>query len=89
MAADDLAPRIHNPSAAMALNTLRRRQNGHHFADDIFKCIFLNENVWILIKISVKFVPEDPVNKYYSIGSDNGLAPNRQQAIIWTNGGLI
>ena len=27
------------------LNTLRPRQNGHHFPDDIFKCIFLNENV--------------------------------------------
>ena len=33
------------------LNTLRPRQNGRHFADDIFKCIFLNENVWIPIKI--------------------------------------
>ena len=29
------------------VNTLRPRQNGRHFADDIFKCIFLNENVWI------------------------------------------
>ena len=27
------------------------------FADRIFKYIFLNENVWILIKISLKFVP--------------------------------
>ena len=26
-------------------NTLRPRQNGHHFPDDILKCIFLNENV--------------------------------------------
>ena len=26
---------------------------------------------------------------YVSIGSDDGLAPNRQQAIIWTNGGLV
>ena len=26
-------------------NTLRPRQNGRHFADDIFKLIFLNENV--------------------------------------------
>ena len=29
------------------LNTLRQRQNGHQFADDIFKCIFMNENVRI------------------------------------------
>ena len=27
-------------------------------ADDIFKCIFLNENVLISIKISLKFVPK-------------------------------
>ena len=25
--------------------------------------------------------------QYGSIGSDNGLAPNRRQAIIWTNDG--
>ena len=31
-------------------------QNGPHFAGDIFKCIFLNENVWIPINISLKFV---------------------------------
>ena len=31
-------------------------------ADDIFKCIFLNENVWILLKISLKFVPEVQIN---------------------------
>ena len=44
-------------------NILRPRQNGRHFADDIFKCIFLNENIWILIKISLKFVPKGPINK--------------------------
>ena len=43
-------------------NTLRPRQNGRPFADDIFKCIFLNENVWIPIKISLKFVPKGPIN---------------------------
>ena len=43
-------------------DTLRLRQKGHHFPDNIFKCIFLNENVWISIKISLMFVPEDPIN---------------------------
>ena len=38
------------------VNTLRQRQNGRHFADDIFKCIFMNENVWFLNRISLKFV---------------------------------
>ena len=44
------------------VNTLRPRQNGCHFADAIFKCIFLKENVWIPIKISLKFVPKSPIN---------------------------
>ena len=44
------------------INTLRPRQNGRHFPDDSFKCIFLNENVWISIKISLKFVPKGPIN---------------------------
>ena len=35
--------------------------NGRHFADDIFKCIFLNENVLIPIKISMKFVPKSSI----------------------------
>ena len=52
---------LHKPRKPK-LNTLRPRQNGRHFADDIFKCIFLNENVWIPIKISVKFVPKGPIN---------------------------
>ena len=43
-------------------NTLRPRQNGRHFADGIFKGIFLNENVLIPIKFSMKFVPKGPIN---------------------------
>ena len=42
-------------------NTLKPKQNGHHFTDDIFKYIFLNENIWIPIKISSKFVPKGPI----------------------------
>ena len=45
-----------------SFNTLGSRQNGRHFADDIFKCIFLNENVLIVIKISLKFVPKGLIN---------------------------
>ena len=44
------------------VNSLRPRQNGRHLADDMFKCIFLNENVWIPIAISLKFVPKVPIN---------------------------
>ena len=41
-----------------AFNTLRLKQNGRHFTDDTFKHIFLNENVVISIKISLKFIPK-------------------------------
>ena len=44
------------------VNTLRPRQNGRHFADDIFKRIFLNENIWIPMKISLKFVPKGSIH---------------------------
>ena len=44
------------------VNTLRPRQNPRHFADDIFKSIFLNENARIALKISLKFVPDGPIN---------------------------
>ena len=49
-------------STVASVDTLRTRQNGRNFPEDIFKCIFLNENVSILIKISLKFVPKGPIN---------------------------
>ena len=58
------------------------------FADNIFKCIFLNKKIWISIKISLKFYPQGSNWQYDSIGSDDGLGSNRRQAIVWTNGGL-
>ena len=66
-----MKPVLHRPMARRCttstgiwtgpLNTLRPRQDGRHFPYDIFKCIFVNENVWILIKISLKFVPKGPI----------------------------
>ena len=47
---------------SVLVNTLWVRQNGRHFPDDIFKWIFLNEIIWISIKISLKFVPSGPIN---------------------------
>ena len=54
-------------AGASGFNTLRPRQNGRHPADDIFKWIFLNENVWFLIKISLKFVPKGLINNIPSL----------------------
>ena len=44
------------------INSLRPRPNRRYFADDIFKCIFENENEWISPRISLKFVPKVRIN---------------------------
>ena len=43
-------------------NTLRPRQYGYQFPDDIFKCLFLNENLWVSFEISLKFAPKGSIN---------------------------
>ena len=60
------------------LNTLRSRQNGWHFADNIFQHNFFNEK-WL----------QGSNWQYTSFGSDDGLAPFRWQATIWTNDDII
>ena len=55
-----------NPTG-LGINTSRLRQNDHDFADDIFQCIFLNENCCIIIKISLKFVHKYPINNIPSL----------------------
>ena len=37
-------------------------QNDHHFTDDTFKCIFVNEKFCISIKNSLKFVAKGPID---------------------------
>ena len=44
------------------LNTLKPTQNGRHFEDDNFKCIFLDENMFISIEIALKFAPTSQIN---------------------------
>ena len=44
-------------------------------ADDIFKCIFMNENAWISLKISLKFAPEVRINNI----------PALVQVLAWCN----
>ena len=50
--------------AMYILHTLNHwdRNKRRHLADDILKCIFLNENVCISLKISLKFVPKVRIN---------------------------
>ena len=52
----------------------------------IFQTTFLNENVLISIKISLKFVPKGQINNIPAL-VQIGLAPTRRQAIVWTKDG--
>ena len=49
-------------AVALQLAHLPPGENGRHFADDIFNCIFMNEKFWILIRISLKFVPKGQID---------------------------
>ena len=46
---------------------MRPRRDRRHFADDIFKCVFLNENEWISLRISLKSVPKVWINNIPSL----------------------
>ena len=59
------------------VNTLRPRQDDRHFADDIFKNVFLNENVLIWLQISLKFVPKVRINNI----------PELVQVMAWRRSG--
>ena len=50
------------PGSENLLTAWGPRQNDRHFADDILKGILFNENICILINISLKVVPNDPIN---------------------------
>ena len=52
----------HSFKSVKGLNSLRPRQMAAILADDIFKWIFLNENVIISIEISLKSVSKGPIN---------------------------
>ena len=51
-----------NKVCILELYTLRSRQNGRHVANDVIKCVFLNENCCISIHISLKFVTTGPID---------------------------
>ena len=71
-------------------NTLRLRQDGRLFPDDTFKLIFLNENVRISIKISLKFLPKGPINNNPSLvqimawrrSGDKPLSEPRMESLL-------
>ena len=58
-------PRLMTPYDLMRpqwINSSPPGQNGHHFTDNIFRCIFGNEKFCILIKVSLKFAPKGSID---------------------------
>ena len=53
---------LHITWAMKLLRHWGRDKMARHFPDDIFTCIFLNDNVWIFVKISLNFVPTGQIN---------------------------
>ena len=49
------------------VKTLKPRQNGRHFGHDLYKGIFFNENIWLSINISPKFVPKGQINNILAL----------------------
>ena len=68
--------------------TLMPWQNGRYFADDIYKA-FLEWKCVYLIENLTEICSQGPSWQCISTGSYSGLAPSRQQAIIWTDEDLV
>ena len=49
-------------SLPQRVNTLRPSESDRLFADDTFKGVLVNENIWISISISLKFLPKGRIN---------------------------
>ena len=75
-------------------------QNGRHFTDGIFKCIFLKLKLYISVQISVWFIPYGPVAcgpasvqimAYHRTGNKPLLKPMMSafEGTIWWHQGLF
>ena len=66
------------------VDTLGPEQNGYCLADDIVKYISLKEACILIQKACIEVRSYGFSWQYVSIVSGNGLAPNRRQAIAWS-----
>ena len=53
--------------ALIYVNVFMQKWNNRHFTYIIFKCYFLNDDVFIFIAISFKYVLKRPINKTPSL----------------------
>ena len=72
-----------------SLNPSPHGQDGRHFADNSFRYNFVNEKLGILIKISLKFVPNHSIDNNPALVKMMAWRENRRQAIIWTDADQI
>ena len=56
------SPNTYDTDSVKLTHWVRIKQNAPHFAEVIFKLIFLHKNNYILIQISLKFIPKGPIN---------------------------
>ena len=70
--------------------TVSPKQNGWHFTEDLFKCMFLNgdSRIWVHIYLTGAYSWKSSW-QLVIICSDNGLSLNRAQATIWINVALF
>ena len=67
-----------------ARNPLRSKQNGHHFANDIFNAFGTNISIFF-VQNPLMFLQYGSNWQYLINGSDNDLVSQGWQAIAWTN----
>ena len=67
------------------INSSPPGQNGCHFPDDIFNCIFMNEKFCIFIQISLNFVSKGPIDNIPALVQIMAWCQSGDQATIWTN----
>ena len=71
-----------------AINSSPPGKNGRHFGRRQFQMHFLEWKWHNSDSISTEICFQESNWQYPSIGSGNGLAPNRRQVITWTNADL-
>ena len=59
------------------MNIFKTKQDGHHFADDIFKYMFMTENVCTLIEIEISLKIAPLVSLEYDTASVSIVASRR------------
>ena len=67
-----------------AINSSLPGQNGHHFADDIVRCIFVNEKFCIQLRFHWSLFPIEQLT-ITCTGLENGLVPSHYLNQCWPN----